>query len=164
MARDNGFCRGYHRHSDATKPTAPRQQQASTSEEANKLSADLDDADAKATEMTMEMDLTIFRDHQYINGPSTDHLSDQASDLLNARFPPMSVPGSMPRRQTNFFRSLGRQRPAYGWTDVGIATAFYGSAVFGFCVIMRDGLEAVGGLLEEAGRGLVYEVLLRLGF
>lgn len=139
------------------KLQAPRQQQASTSEEANKLPSDLKGADAKA------MDMTISKDLQYINGPSTDHLSDQASDLLNARFPPMSIPGSMPRRQTNFFSSLGRQRPAYGWTDVGIATAFYGSAVFGFCVIMRDGLEAVGGLLEEAGRGLLYEVLLRLG-
>jgi hypothetical protein len=131
------------------KLQAPRQQQASTSEE--------------AMEMAMDMDMTISKDLQYINGPRTDHLSDQASDLLNARFPPMSVPGSMPRRQTSFFRSLGRQRPVYGWTDVGIATAFYGSALFGFGVIMRDGLEAVGGLLEEAGRGLLYEVLLRLG-
>lgn len=146
------------------KLQALRQQQTSTSEEANKLSSDLKDADAKAMEMAMEMEMTISKDFRNINGPSTDHLSDQASDLLNARGPTMSVPGSMPRRQTNFFRSLGWQRPAYGWTDVGIATAFYGSAVFGFCVIIRDGLEAVGGLLEEAGRGLVYEVLLRLGF
>lgn len=110
------------------------------------------------------MERTIFKDLLYMDGPNADHLSDQASDLLNARFPPMSVPGAIPCRQTSFFQSLGRQRPAPGWKDVGIATALYGSAAFGFGVIMWDGLEAMGGLLVEAGTRLMYEGMLRLGF
>lgn len=102
------------------------------------------------------------KDVQYIEGHNTDHLSDHASDLLNARFPPMTVPGpTLSRHQTQFST---QQRQSYDWKDVSTATAFYGSAAVGFSVIMWDGLKAIGGMLLEAGNQLIHEGLLLLGY
>lgn len=69
----------------------------------------------------------------------------------------------MPRRQTYSFRSLGRQRPACDWTDIAITIVTYGFAVFGFAVIMCDGVKAIGGYFVGAGTHLMYEIMLRLG-
>ncbi|ROV87122.1 hypothetical protein VMCG_10734 [Cytospora schulzeri] len=153
MARDNGS-RGSYRHSNATEPRS-QEQQPSASEKAIKHSSDKD-SNSEA--------MKTFKCLEYIDSPNPEHLDDYASDLLSLRFPPMSVPGSISRRQTDFFRSSGQQPPAYGWKDVTIATVFYGSAAFGFGVIMWDGLKATGGLLVDAGTHLLYEGLMRLGF
>ncbi|KUI61728.1 hypothetical protein VP1G_08865 [Cytospora mali] len=147
MARDNGS-RGSYRHAHA------QQQQPSTPEKANQSFSD-EDVTPKA--------MATLKDLEHIDDPATCHLADQASDLLNARFPALSVPGSMPRRQSDFFRSFGRPLPTYDWKDVAIASLVYGSAAFGFSVIMCDGVKAIGGLIEGVGNYLLYEMMLLLG-
>ncbi|KUI63591.1 hypothetical protein VM1G_10347 [Cytospora mali] len=147
MARDNGS-RGSYRHIHA------QQQQPSTPEKADRSFSD-EDVTPKA--------MATSKGLKHIDDPATDHLADQASDQLNARFSALPVPGSMPRRQTDFFRSFGRPLPTYDWKDVAIASLVYGSAAFGFFVILRDGVTAIGGLIVGVGNYLLYEMMLLLG-
>lgn len=134
---------------------AQQQQQSRTSEEVNTSLFNKD--------VTFKAPLAS-KDLENIDWPATDHLANPGSDLLNAQVPPMSVPGAMPRRQSDFFRNSGQQqRPAYDWKDIVIATATYGSAAVGFAVIMCDGARTIGGFLAEAGADLLNEIMGRLG-
>lgn len=103
-------------------------------------------------------------DRENLDSSMIDHLSDNASDLLNAHFPPMGVPGSMYRRQADSSRSFGKQLATsdWEWKDLALAVVLYGLAGIGFMTIMYDGVEAIGGFLLQAGAHLMDEVMLAL--
>ncbi|KAK7741882.1 hypothetical protein SLS53_004949 [Cytospora paraplurivora] len=103
-------------------------------------------------------------DRKDLDSSMIDHLSDNASDLLNANFPPMGVPGSMYRRQADLSRSFGKQLATsdWKWKDLALAVVFYGLAGIGFITIMCDGIEAIGGFLLQAGAHLMHEIMLAL--
>ncbi|ROW07050.1 hypothetical protein VPNG_06592 [Cytospora leucostoma] len=153
MARDNGS-RGSYRHTNAAEPKA-RTQQALTLGSAIKPSFDENAApEARAT----------LEERKNLDSSMIDHLSDNASDLLNANFPPMGVPGSMYRRQADFSRSFGKQLATsdWKWKDLALAIVFYGLAGIGFMTIMCDGVGAIGGFLLQAGAHLMHEIMLAL--
>ncbi|KAJ4424023.1 hypothetical protein N0V82_001270 [Gnomoniopsis sp. IMI 355080] len=136
MARDNGQ-RGSYRHVSGSKAkqTTERNELEHTSPVVNSpndsnLSTPLS-TNFKNLRSDKIDDLSLLGDNFFDSVPSS----------INAKYPSMAVPGSMPRRSLSPQQLVSNQSPT--WAEVMFAAGFWSFAIFSFLFTMYSGFSGI---------------------